>query len=149
MKCSLLFAETVPEFDMIHRIFRKEFSEFWGDYYRVNLAWMSGQIKYLPCDMERVSNDYDMLYMGSVIAWLIPYLIAKSSASAVVMLMALWRVLTMGLLKEWMCNMDIATWFFMLVSDTMMDEKGLEEALIVISSKFSMCFWMFKVWGWK
>jgi len=25
---------------------------------------MSGRVEYLPCDMEGVSNDYDMLYTG-------------------------------------------------------------------------------------
>ena len=28
------------------------------------LVWMSGRVEYLPCDIEGVSNDYDMLYTG-------------------------------------------------------------------------------------
>ena len=30
-----------------------------------------------------------------------------------------------------------------------MDEKGSEDALSMISSKFSMCFLMFEEWEWK
>ena len=28
------------------------------------LVQMSGRVEYLSCDMERVSNDYNMLYTG-------------------------------------------------------------------------------------
>jgi len=64
MKCPLLFTGTVPEFDTIHKILGKEFSEFCGDCCRIYLVWMGGRVKYLSCDMEGVDNDYDILYAG-------------------------------------------------------------------------------------
>ena len=75
--------------------------------------------------------------------------IAKSMASAVVILITLYKVLTTGLLKEWMCKMEVATWFLMLVSDTTIVEKGLEYTLNMTSFKFFMCFLTFVRWGWK
>jgi len=42
----------------------------------------------------------------------------------------------MGLSCIWICEMDVATRFFMLASDTTMDEKGLDEAVKVILSRF-------------
>ena len=57
--------------------------------------------------------------------------------------------MTIGLLKKWMCEMEVATWFLILASDTTMDEKELEDALSVISSKFSMYFLTFEEQGWK
>jgi len=49
-------------------------------------------------------------------------------------------VLMTGLLKEWMWEIDVVTWFLMLVSDTTIVEVGLDEALSTISSSFSICF---------
>ena len=46
-----------------------------------------------------------------------------------------------------MCEMEVATWFLILASDTTMDEKELEDALSVISSKFSMYFLTFEEQG--
>ena len=40
--------------------------------------------------------------------------------------------------------MEVATQFLILTSDTTMDEKGSEDALSMISSKFFMCFSMFE-----
>ena len=57
--------------------------------------------------------------------------------------------MTIGLLKKWMCEMEVATWFLILASDTTMDEKELEDALSVISSKFSMYYLTFEEQGWK
>ena len=42
-----------------------------------------------------------------------------------------------------MCEMEVATWFLMLVSNTTIVEKGLENALNVTSSKFFICFLIF------
>ena len=64
MKDPLLFAGTVLEFDMVLRIFEKEFSEFYGNCYWVDLIWVSRRVKDLSCDMEEVSNDYNMLDIG-------------------------------------------------------------------------------------
>ena len=72
---------------------------------------------------------------------------AKSSASAVVILIALCKVLMISLLKKWMCEMEVVTWFLILTSDMTMDKKGSEDALSMISSKFSICFSMFKEQG--
>ena len=89
------------------------------------------------------------LTLGSATAWLMLHQIAKSSASAVVILIALCKVLTTGLLKEWICEMEVATWFLMLASDTTIVEKELEHILNVTSSKFFICFLMFIRQGWK
>jgi len=43
-----------------------------------------------------------------------------------------------------MCEMDVATWFLILVSNTMIVEKGLDDALNAISSKFFCAFWYWK-----
>ena len=47
-------------------------------------------------------------------AWLIPHLIAKSSASVLVTKEAWWTVLISGRLAEWMCKIDVAISFLML-----------------------------------
>ena len=89
------------------------------------------------------------LTLGLVTAWLMLYQIAKSSASAVVILIALCKVLMTGLLKEWMCEIEVVTWFLMLVSDTTIVKEGLEDTLNVTSSKFFICFLIFIRQGWK
>ena len=61
MKDPLLFAETVSEFDTVLRIFGKEFSKFYGNCCWVDLIWVSGRVEDLSCDMEGVSDDYNML----------------------------------------------------------------------------------------
>ena len=45
--------------------------------------------------------------------------------------------------------MEVATWFLMLVSDTTIVEKRLDDALNMILSKFFMCFLTFVRQGWK
>ena len=89
------------------------------------------------------------LALWLVTAWFILQWMAKSLALAVVILIALCKVLTTGLLKKWMCEMEVVTRFLILASDMTMDEKGSENALSVISSKFSMCFLTFKEQEWK
>ena len=42
-----------------------------------------------------------------------------------------------------MCEMEVVTWFLMLVSNTTIVEKGLEDTLNMTSSKFFMCFLTF------
>ena len=69
-----------------------------------------------------------------------PHQIANNSASVVVTLIALCMVLITGLLKEWMWEIDVAMWFLMLASDTMIVEVGLDDALSAISSSLSICF---------
>ena len=49
-------------------------------------------------------------------AWLIPHLIAKSSASVLVTKEAWWTVLIIGRLNEWICNMEVAISFLILAS---------------------------------
>ena len=84
------------------------------------------------------------LTLWLVIAWFILYQIAKSSVLAVVMLIALCRVLMTDLSKEWMRKIDVATWFLILASDTTMVKKGSEDALSMISSNFLKWFLMSK-----
>ena len=45
--------------------------------------------------------------------------------------------------------MEVATWFLMLVSDTTIVEKRLDDALNMILSKFFMCFLTFIRRKWK
>ena len=75
--------------------------------------------------------------------------IVKSSALAMVILITLCKVLMTGLLKKWICEIEVVTWFLMLVSDTTIVEKGLEDTLNITSSKFFICFLIFIRWEWK
>ena len=68
------------------------------------------------------------------------YQIANNLASVVVTLIALCMVLTTGLLKEWIWEIDVAMWFLILVSDTMIVKVGLDKALSAILSNFLICF---------
>ena len=83
------------------------------------------------------------------IAWFIPHWIANNLASVVVTLTALWMVLMTGLLKEWIWEIKVVTWYLILASDTMIVEERLNDALNVISSKFSICFLILEEWEWK
>ena len=74
---------------------------------------------------------------------------ANNSASVVVILTALWIILMTSLSYEWMCEIDVATWFLILVSDTTMEEKEFDNALNTISSNFSMCLLVFEECEWK
>ena len=68
-------------------------------------------------------------------AWLMLHLMAKSSASDKVMLTAWWRVLTIGLLKMWMCAMDKAILFLTLASVvTRALENEEEDSIAKVSS---------------
>ena len=82
-------------------------------------------------------------------AWLISHQMANNSASVVVTLTALWIVLMTGLSYEWMCKIDVAMWFLILVSDTIMEEEEFDDALNAISSKSLMCFLIFEECRWK
>ena len=61
MKCPLLITGAVPKFDIVLRIFRKEFCENCS---RVNLIWMRERVEDLPHDMEGVSDDYNVFDVG-------------------------------------------------------------------------------------
>ena len=82
-------------------------------------------------------------------AWFILYCMANSSASVVVILIALCLVLMTGLLKEWICEIKVVTWFLILASDTMIVNKGLDDVLSTILSNFSTCFLMLEEQKWK
>ena len=60
-------------------------------------------------------------------AWLIPHLIANSSASVLVMNKAWWTVLVRGRFTEWTCEIDIAISFLMLASVITRTIWGREE----------------------
>ena len=49
-----------------------------------------------------------------LIAWFIPHLIVKSSASVIVMFTVWWIVLMISLLCEWICDIEVAILFLML-----------------------------------
>ena len=92
-----------------------------------------------------------MMWLMLVIptTWLIPHQIVNSLASVVVTLIALWIVLMMGLLYKWIFNIDVAIWFLMLVSDTIMEDEKFDNALNVILLRFLMWFLIFEEYGWK
>ena len=69
-----------------------------------------------------------------------PYQIANNLALVVVTLIVLYIVLITDLLKKWIWEINMVTYFLMLVSDTTIVEVGLNEALSIISSSFSICF---------
>ena len=115
----------------------------------MDLIWMSWRVEDSSCDVKGVGDDYDVFDIMVSSHLVIPQQMAKSSALAVVILVALCKVLTIALLKEWICEMEVATWFLILASNTTMDEKGSEDALSMVSSKFSMCFLIFEEREWK
>ena len=98
-----------------------------------------------------MESDVTMIWLVLVIltAWLIPHQIANNLALVVVILTALWIVLMTGLLCEWICNIEVATWFLMLASETTIEEEGFDDTLNVMLSRFFMWFLMFEEHGWK
>ena len=73
---------------------------------------------------------------------------ANSSTSVEMTFIAQWIVLMVGLLCMWIYEMDIATRFFMFVSNITIDEK-LDEAVKVILSRFLIWFLTFFSHKWK
>ena len=67
-------------------------------------------------------------------AWLIPHLIAKSSASVLVTKAAWWTVLTKGWSCMWICETEVVMSFLMLALDATIAMCGDKEDWIVISS---------------
>ena len=48
-----------------------------------------------------------------------------------------------------MCDIEVATWFLILVSNITIVDEGLDDALNVILSNFSMCFFKLGKRKWK
>jgi len=69
-----------------------------------------------------------------------PHWIVNNLAAVVVTLIALCMVLMIGLLKKWIWEINVAMWFMILASDTMIVEEGLDEALSAILSNFLIWF---------
>ena len=78
------------------------------------------------------------LVLGMLTTWLIPYWITNSSASVVVTLTTWWIVLMTGLSCEWICAIEVATWFLMLASEMTIEEEGLDNTLKVMLFRFFM-----------
>ena len=89
------------------------------------------------------------LTLALSIAWFILHWIVNNPASVVVMLIALCIVLTIGLLKGWMWEINVATWFLILASDTTIVKEGLDDVLSAMSSNFSIYFLTLEEQGWK
>ena len=72
--------------------------------------------------------------------WLISYQIVNNLALVVVVILTtLWIILITGLSCEWIYNIEVATWFLMLVSEiTIEEEEEFDDALNVMSSRFFM-----------
>jgi len=83
------------------------------------------------------------------IAWFILHWIVNNSALVVVTLITLCIVLTIGLLKGWMWEINVATWFLILASDTTIVKEGLDDVLSTILSNFSIYFLTLEEQGWK
>ena len=71
------------------------------------------------------------------VAWLIPHLMVKISASVLVMFTAWCRVLVIDLLWMWVCEMEVAILFLMLVSVMTRACEGILKDLI---TKLSSCW---------
>ena len=67
-----------------------------------------------------------------LITWLMPQWIANSLALVEVILTTWWIILMISLLYKWICDIDIATWFLILVSEMTIEEAKLDDALRVI-----------------
>ena len=67
-------------------------------------------------------------------AWLMPHLIANNSTSELITKEAWWMVLMRGRLTEWICAMDVAISFLMLVLVMTKAVFGIEEFRRTISS---------------
>jgi len=83
------------------------------------------------------------------IAWFILHWIVNNSALVVVTLITLCIVLTIGLLKGWMWEINVAIWFLILASDTTIVKEGLDDVLSTILSNFSIYFLTLEEQGWK
>jgi len=65
------------------------------------------------------------------IDWLMLHLMANNLASVLVTLTAWWIVFVKGLSTLWICTMEVATLFLMLVSEAIRATEGDEEDSIV------------------
>ena len=83
------------------------------------------------------------------IAWFILHWIANNLASVIVTLTTLCIVLTTGLLKECIFEINMVTWFLILASETTITEEGLNDALNTLLSNFLICFLIFGEQEWK
>ena len=79
-----------------------------------------------------------------LVAWLILHLMVNSSASVLVMFIAWWSILTIGLLWIWMCEMEVAILFLMLAS---MITSTLDGVLEDSRAKLSSC-WLYNLRFW-
>ena len=133
----ILITRTIPKVNVIIVILLKEFSEFSGDSSRIDLVWMwwFNDLKILLAACKEFVMMTICLMLEIPTAWLILHLMVKSLGSVVVILTAWWIVLITGLSCEWICNIEIATLFLILVSDITMEEWGLEDTLIVMLSR--------------
>ena len=82
--------------------------------------------------------------LGICVAWMMPHLIAKSSASIDVTLTTWCIVFMTGLLWLWMWDIDVATWFLMLASDTTTTDWGSDDAWMVVLSRYRK--WLLILW---
>jgi len=79
-----------------------------------------------------------------LVAWLMPHLIVKSSASVLVTFRVWWRVFVIGLSRMWICEIEVATLFLMLASVIMSAEEGeSEDSRANLSS-----YWMWDLMFW-
>ena len=140
--------------------------EFVSRWSKNSLSFARTQVDCFWSICEEGSNIFLVTWMESMtmmifdiscerVAWLIPHFKAKNLASDEVMLIALWRTLTTGLLWTWMCTMDEVTLFLTLTSVIMRAvDKEVENSIAKVSSCWRRdlkegSFFLLKVWKEK
>ena len=73
-----------PKFNVISLADSKKLLKFIKDGGHIDLIWIGLGIEYLLGCMNEVGDDNDLEMFSLLQAWLIPHLIAKSSASVLV-----------------------------------------------------------------
>ena len=142
MERPFTLTRAIPKFHGVIVIFVKEFSEFTRNQWHMNLKWVWWWVKYSFCSMDGVSDDDDSPNIGQFVAWLMLHLIAKISASVDIIFIAWWTVLIICLSWTWICDIDVATWFLILASDTTIADFGSADAWRVILLRLQMCIFM-------
>jgi len=133
---------------------------------RLLLSFLKNYLSSWEIDVEYIWYGYDdeskillavwiqsvmmkiQLILGRWIAWLIPHLITKSSTLVDVILTVWCIVLMTRLLWIWMCDINITTWFLILVSVTTTTDWEFNYIWKVILSrwhKWLLTSWFFPV----
>ena len=125
MKNPVAMTRALPKFNWILLMMREECAKFIENCGCMNLIWVWWWVENLSGCMNWVCDNNDFEISLWFVAWLIPHLIANSSASVLVMLTAWWRVFMTGLLWMCVCNIDVAMLFLILASVIISTHEGI------------------------